>query len=382
MGLWVRRRVETARQGTQIENYQLPEFPYIRSLKVKCVDDQMRLIGISILCISFFVLSCHMASAQYDDNIVVAQEWEGINEILLRNELAPKVHKEPFITLNSNKLNCDTILIAGDTYLLPDRIKTPIVEKKIIPKTKSNLYPIFGKKYERVPLIDSKLEGTIYYLVSGHGGPDPGALGQYGKYTLSEDEYAYDVTLRLARNLISHGATVYLIVQDTGDGIRDYAILKMDKDEKTISNQDLPLNQKARLKQRTDEINKLYYENKGSFQRLITMHIDSRSKGQNIDVFFYHHHNSRRGKNLAKEIQKIFQEKYDKHQPGRNYHGTVSSRSGLYMVKNTLPPIVYIELGNIRNYRDQLRFVIGDNRQALANWIELGILNDYKKSKN
>ena len=323
-----------------------------------------------------------MTFAQYDDNIVVAQEWEGIYEILLRNELVPKIHKTPFIELNKQKLNGDTMLIAGITYLLPDRIKTPIAEKKIVPKTKTNLYPIFGKKYEQVPSIDNNLEGTVFYLVSGHGGPDPGALGKYGNYTLSEDEYAYDVTLRLTRNLISHGATVYLIIQDKSDGIRDDAILRMDKNEKTISNQELPLNQKERLKQRADEINNLYYRNRGAFQRLITIHIDSRSKGQNIDVFFYHHHNSRRGKNLAKEIQKIFQAKYEKHQPGRNYRGTVSSRSSLYMVKNTLPPMVYIELGNIRNYRDQLRFVRSDNRQALANWIELGILNDYKNSKN
>ena len=323
-----------------------------------------------------------MAFAQYDDNIVVAQEWEGIYEILQRNELAPEVHKTLFIKLNKQKLNNDTLLIAGSTYLMPDRIKTPIVEKKVPPKAKTNLYPIFGKKYEKVPSIDNKLEGAIYYLVSGHGGPDPGALGKYGNYTLSEDEYAYDVTLRLARNLLSHGAIVYLIIQDKDDGIRDQPILKLDKNETTISNQELPLNQKQRLKQRADEVNKLYYQHKGSFQRLIAIHIDSRSKGQNIDVFFYHHHNSRRGKNMATEIHEVFQSKYDRHQPGRNYRGTVSSRSGLYMVKNTLPSMIYIELGNIRNYRDQLRFVISDNRQALANWIELGILNDYNKSEN
>ena len=56
--------------------------------------------------------------------------------------------------------------------------------------------------------------------------------------------------------------------------------------------------------------------------------------------------------------------------------------SRINQIKNTLPPIVYIELGNIKNYRDQLRFVISDNRQALANWIELGIINDFNKSKN
>ncbi len=330
----------------------------------------------------FFTCSFgHDLFAQYDDNIVVAQEWEGIYEILLRNELPPARYKNPFIKLNSKKLKGDTVLIAGNTYLLPEKIKTPAPKKKKPSAPAVMAYPIFGEKYEKVPIIDRKLEGTVYYLVSGHGGPDPGAIGKYGKYTLTEDEYAYDVTLRLARNLISHGADVYLIIQDKNDGIRDDAILRMDKQEKVWPGKAIPLNQKQRLKQRADVINKLYRQNKGKFQRLIVIHVDSRSKGQNIDVFFYHHHNSRRGKKLAQEIHAVFKAKYARHQPGRPYRGTVSARSGLYMVKNTLPPMVYIELGNIRNYRDQLRFVISDNRQALANWIELGILRDRQKAK-
>ncbi|MCK5367463.1 MAG: hypothetical protein KAQ62_02895, partial [Cyclobacteriaceae bacterium] len=79
----------------------------------------MRLKVFSILFIGFIALSYHMTFAQYDDNIVVAQEWEGIYEILLRNELVPKIHKTPFIELNKQKLNGDTMLIAGITYLLP-----------------------------------------------------------------------------------------------------------------------------------------------------------------------------------------------------------------------------------------------------------------------
>lgn len=323
-----------------------------------------------------------VAKAQnYDDNIVVAQEWEGIYEILLRNELDPQVHKKPFIEANKQKLGEDTLLVAGTIYLLPDRILTPLPDKKRSKKPSTIIDPLFGKNYEKIPIIDNKLDGTVYYLVSGHGGPDPGAMGTYGGHTLSEDEYAYDVTLRLARNLISHGATVYMIIQDKKDGIRDDHILKMDRTETTISNEELPLNQRARLQQRADEVNRLFYKHKGAYQRLVAIHIDSRSQGQNIDVFFYHHQNSTDGEKLASEIQNVFRSKYGRHQPGREYHGNVSSRSGLYMIKNTLPPIVYIELGNIRNYRDQLRLVISDNRQALANWIELGIINDYGKSK-
>ena len=342
----------------------------------------MRIFTIFTLHALFILLVVYPASAQYDDNIVVAQEWEGIYEILLRNELEPKVHKTPFIEINKEKLNGDTLLLAGTIYYLPEEIHTPLPKKPVVNKPKSYIYPIFGKNYEKVPVIDNRLEGAVYYLVSGHGGPDPGALGQYGNNTLSEDEYAYDVTLRLARNLISHGAQVYIIIQDMENGIRDESILKMDKTETTLSGRPLPLNQKDRLQQRVDEVNKLYQKHQGAFQRIIAIHIDSRSQGQNIDVFFYYHNNSQRGKRLAEEIHTVFKSKYDRHQPGRSYHGTVSSRSGLYMIKNTLPPIVYIELGNIKNYRDQLRFVINDNRQALANWIELGIINDFGKSKN
>ena len=66
--------------------------------------------------------------------------------------------------------------------------------------------PILGKEYEEITVEDETLQGCVYYLVSGHGGPDPGAMTKKdGKY-LCEDEYAYDVTLRLARNLLSHGA--------------------------------------------------------------------------------------------------------------------------------------------------------------------------------
>ena len=338
--------------------------------------------GFPIYIICFLSFFCARQSiAQYDnDNIVVAQEWEGIHEILLRNEMLPETYKAPFIRLNAEKLKGDTILIPGTTYLLPDLIKPSVAAKTQTPTSLTN--PLFGEKYKKVPIIDNKLNGAVYYLVSGHGGPDPGALGTYGPHTLSEDEYAYDVTLRLARNLTSHGATVYMIIQDETNGIRDESILKLDRTERTIKGDILPLNQKERLKQRVDAVNELYDEHQGAFQRLIAIHIDSRSQGQNIDVFFYHHENSIGGKQLAREIHKVFTSKYQRHQPGRSYNGTVSTRGGLYLIRNSIPPTVYIELGNIKNYRDQLRFVISDNRQALANWIELGIINDFEKSKN
>lgn len=48
----------------------------------------------------------------------------------------------------------------------------------------------------------------------------------------------------------------------------------------------IPLNQVARLKQRCDWVNKLYRKDKSSYKRAVFIHVDSRSKGQQTDVFF------------------------------------------------------------------------------------------------
>ena len=216
-------------------------------------------------------------------------------------------------------------------------------------------------------------------MISGHGGPDPGAMTTYVGKAISEDEYAYDVTLRLARELLSHGAMVYVIIRDPDDGIRDDRILEIDRDEVAYPNEEIPLNQLARLKQRVGIVNKLYQENKGKYQRLIVTHVDSRSIGQNIDVFFYHHEKSKNGKKLAESIHKTFEAKYKKYQPNRVYSGTFEDRSSLYLVKKTHPAMTFIEIGNITNKEDQRRILDPDNRQALAKWIGEGVLLDFEK---
>ncbi len=222
------------------------------------------------------------------------------------------------------------------------------------------------------------LSGTVFYLASGHGGPDPGAIGKFGRFLLPEDEYAYDVTIRLAQLLKQQGATVYMMVQDPNDGIRNDAVLKLDNDEVAYPNLRIPLNQTARLNQTTTAVNRLFARHTKAYQRFITIHVDSRSQGQNIDVFFYHHDRSVVGRRLAEHIHRRFKTNYKRYQPGRPYSGNVSTRSTLYVVRNSHPPTVFIELGNIQNRQDQRRFVLAANRQALASWMTQGILDDYQ----
>ena len=327
-----------------------------------------------------------ISNAQDSVKTVTAEPGDGILSLLRKQGIDPYEAYDDFIALNNHDLRDSVHLIAGKIYLIPKlKLDTvPVVnslqkQTTEIRKLESVSYDLFGETHKTVIAKSKRLEGNIYYLVSGHGGPDPGAMGVYAGKTIAEDEYAYDITLRLAKELLAHGAKVYVIIQDENDGIRDDRILEIDHDEVAYPDKTIPLNQVARLKQRVEIVNDLYKANKGAYQRLIVTHVDSRSVGQNIDVFFYHHKHSKNGKKLAESIHKTFEAKYKKFQPNRTYAGTFEDRTSLYLVKKTHPAMTFIEIGNIRNAKDQVRIVDPDNRQALAKWISEGVILDYEE---
>ena len=340
----------------------------------------------SIFISGLFLFLSVFCTAQDSLKTVVAEPGDGILSLLRKHGVNPYDVYDEFVTLNNHDLRDSVHLIAGKVYVIPHvKLDTVAIvdslqqQAKEIKKLESVAYDIFGDKHKNVISKSERLKGNIYYLVSGHGGPDPGAMGVYAGKAIAEDEYAYDITLRLAKELMAHGAKVYIIIQDENDGIRDDFVLEIDHDEVAYPNKTIPLNQVARLKQRVEIVNNLYKSNKGKYQRLIVTHVDSRSEGQNIDVFFYHHEHSKNGKKLAESIHKTFEAKYKKYQPNRSYAGTFEDRTSLYLVKKTHPAMTFIEIGNIRNAKDQVRIVDPDNRQALAKWISEGVLLDFEE---
>ncbi len=271
--------------------------------------------------------------------------------------------------ITSKKEDSSSIVVNKKVDIKPEPINEK--PKKIEVTSIGRTFPIFGKKYEYVPLIDKKLQGKIFYIVSGHGGLDSGAIGSYGKHKLYEDEYAYDIALRLVRSLIQHGATAYMMTRDPDDGIRSEAFLPNDCDEYCWNTDDMPTDQKKRLFQRSDMVNKLYEKHLKQGlkdQTLVTIHIDSRTETKKTDIFFYHYPKKAASKKLANHIKNSIKKQYQKHRPGRPYYGTVTARD-LHMLRETKPKGVYIELGNIKNPNDQKRFIIESNRQLIADWL-------------
>ncbi|MDR2009779.1 MAG: N-acetylmuramoyl-L-alanine amidase [Bacteroidales bacterium] len=339
----------------------------------------------------FLLFSCSCAYSQSKDTVktVVAGKGDGIYKILRENGYSAKDYYNIFLELNRDKIKDDDSLIHGEVYILPKLSGTGQEEIDVLTDSivSDSVYSFCDSVVIKTGLqftdtiVDNKLEGALIYLVSGHGGPDPGAVAVVDGHTISEDEYAYDICLRIAKNIEEHSGKVYMIINDPNDSIRDDRYLKLDYDEYCYPDLEIPRNQTERLKQRADAINILYKENKDiKYQRVLDIHLDSRSNGTRLDVFFYHCEKSVLGQKFAEAIQKIFSEKYAKHQPNRGYIGTVTARD-LYVIRKVSPPAILIELGNIQNERDRKRFLDHNNRQALANWITEGIIEDFNNNR-
>jgi len=397
----------------------------------------IRTLLLSIVILLFTPFVGHADSIVYDALPVKAKAGDGITVLLQRYKLIQNSDNlKRFYDLN--KLNKSSLLIRDKTYKLPItvykyneksirstiglvnwekavRIKEynewllrkglrqthftdskllwvphhelddmPIVESepdehevvKPKPKSTKQINKLFGEKYQEVEKIDNSLDGRVYYLVSGHGGIDPGAVCSECDTKLCEDEYAYDVTLRLARQLMQHGAIVEVVVQDPNDGIRDGEYLVCDNSEVLANGENLKTRkQLVRLNRRAAYVNSTYRKHKKAGvkeQLLISIHVDSRTDNKRQDVFFNYHPISSSSKKLATDLMTTFEEKYSQYQKGRNYRGYINERN-LHVLRVTQPKAVLIELANIKNKADHKRILLSSNREALAKWIFEGI---------
>lgn len=319
----------------------------------------MRLsISVIIIVCSFTVSSSLAQQAQ-------PQSGEGAYGLLRRNGIAPNnVVLAEFRELNAGRFTQDGGLRVGVSYTLP---------------ISSIDEPLFGEFYRHVDIQGDYLAGTVWYLISGHGGDDSGAMAKLSNgIWIYEDEIAYDVMLRFGRQLISYGATVYFITQDD-DGIRDEKYLGIDHDEKYINGKYAAgQNQRQRLSTRTKLINRYYKKHRGAYQRVVEFHVDKFKPTRQIDISFFYW--SIPGERLARSLHQTMAEKYEEAQPGRGFKGSVRKEK-LYTILNSIPVVAFIELGNIKHKGDQQRLIKPGNRQAVAEWLFEGFLVDVEKNR-
>jgi len=328
---------------------------------------------------------CNMISSSGKEKVVTKKDkhptkYQEIAELTNQKPFSKKSGKKTLVA--EQRMDSSEVASLYSKFLPEDSELVSTNRKSNIPLVKpvsgrTVTVDLFGKDKKEVVIESEALKNQVFYIVPGHGGPDPGAMVKHASgNTLCEDEYAYDVSLRLARNLIKHGAIVHIIVQDKQNGIRDDRYLDCDDNEKVMGDLLMPVNQKKRLRQGMAKVNQLYLTHKLDGlkkQWMISIHIDSQPEENRQDVFFYYQADSRKSKNKAHNLQKVFATKYKEFQ-GRDYNGSVSTRP-LYVIRASNPDPIFVELANIRNPKDQERILSPKNRQVLADWMLEGFLN-------
>lgn len=84
----------------------------------------------------------------------------------------------------------------------------------------------FRNQIDTMGTRSNALRGWHIVIDPGHGGLDPGAIvsvadGNGNPLVITEDEYVYDISMRLYRVLVSHGASVSLTVLSPDHHVRD-----------------------------------------------------------------------------------------------------------------------------------------------------------------
>lgn len=93
-------------------------------------------------------------------------------------------------------------------------------------KKATKIWDSFGNLLDKRPQKSTLLSGYTFVLDPGHGGLDPGAIvkssdGNGDTLFITEDEYVYDIALRMVPLLREHGAQVELTILAPNHLIRD-----------------------------------------------------------------------------------------------------------------------------------------------------------------
>ena len=141
---------------------------------------------ILLFCMSF----SYEALAQ--EERATPKSGEGISGFLQRNGRTGKAYYQEFLELNKKQLRGKEELRLGVKYLLPPLKKgsgntaassnssasnSSASNSSARSGNKTIREPLFGKSLAEVKVTGNRLKGACFYVVSGHGGPDPGAIG-------------------------------------------------------------------------------------------------------------------------------------------------------------------------------------------------------------
>jgi len=145
-----------------------------------------------------------LGSREHDRRVIGGQDWSALDVRVagvarIRSANGPYYFEAPRASRQEKK-----------GYFEDSVISAPVAYRHA-----RRLWDAFAKKVDGMGRLSNRLAGWHFVLDPGHGGIDPGTTvtaddGEGNTFTIVEDEYVYDVALRIYVLLRLHGADVTL----------------------------------------------------------------------------------------------------------------------------------------------------------------------------
>ena len=193
--------------------------------------------------------------------------------------------------------------------------------------------------FKTVPIMNK-----VVVIDAGHGGPDPGKPGKYGK---DEDELNLEIAQKLRE-----------LIEESG------GIVVMTREDDTLSDSSLSKD----LKNRVVKANEVVAE------VLISIHLNSFSQSKYKGAQVFYQNNSEKGKLLAELIQQELRNTLD---PDNDR--MAKSSNSYYILRNAKMPAVIVECGFMSNPEEE-KLLNDEKYQYKIAWaIYKGLIHYFQK---
>ena len=304
-------------------------------------------------------------SAQVDYAMVEAQQGDGIFSILRKQGLNPGKYYGEFLELNQDKLAKGSNLQLGVEYKVPlaeDSYKQTVVKVQ----AKDSLdQPLFDQELAEINPVSNKLSEAVIYLIAGN---------DLQNASDSIRNLSDQITQRLAKELMIHGAQVYVIQSDK-NAAPDPAHINVLPEEKIED----PMASFAQMQEYVDLVNKRYVKHWGKYQRLIITRVEEVVERPSWEVSIFHQENNGDSKQIAENLQSLFRDQSAKSQSISRYTEVFKHHNNLYLAKNSLPAVTLIDIGKRETPELIDRISVKRDYLELSTIIAEGVMQDYAK---
>lgn len=280
---------------------------------------------------------------------VVAEQGDGIFSMLRKQGLDPVAHYQEFIELNKETIKNGSFLQVGKEYYIPytsESFKNAGIRVLLASDTEE---PVFDKGLKNLSRKSEALKNVVYYLITEND-------------TNAQNDFAKDVELNLAKNLLENGAHVF-VLEPSG-----MSFSKKEKEELEL------------MGAYVEAINKRFLKHSGKYQRLLVIRANGEIKGR-MDVSVYHHEKSNEGKRLAQNLREVFAKHGIKNRSSKDIEAIFEDENTLYLAKNVLPAVSLLDIDGGSDESNAKSIEVISNKNSMAQWLANGILKDYADLK-